>query len=114
MRSIQDRCWLKHWKRELWNSCPLCGKSLTWVRVADWTPCDEEPVLYVPGGKLTIVKKRDYVENCALYKKGDGSDVRPETGLIPHYYTCEVLLKERKDWARDRERVRAKYGNDSM
>jgi len=89
---------MAHRRREPWNVCPLCGKPLRWVRVIEWTPCDEEPVLFVPGGKMTLIKKRDFVLNCALYKRGDKN--RPGTALIPHFYTCEVLRRERREWAR--------------
>ena len=97
-----ERCWITHKRKPYWNECPLCGKPLKWVRLwsGEFSPCDEEPVLYAKSksGKLKIVARRDIVEsvttNIPLGEK-------PKYGRIPHYYTCPVLVKERREWAKN-------------
>lgn len=80
--------------------CPLCHQPIMWRRVdwEGWSPCDELPVLFVPGGRLRLVVRREMVDGCKLFnpKKDHG---RPKYGMMPHYYTCPVLRKERIGWA---------------
>ena len=99
----RKRCWLTHKRREPWSSCPLCGAPLKWVLDINWTPCDDEPVLYAKGGNLKLIKNRELIEDCRLYLPGDEL---LGMALIPHYYTCAVLKKERREWARKKKNVR--------
>lgn len=80
--------------------CPLCHQPITWRRVdcEGWSPCDELPVLFVPGGRLRLVVRRDIVDGCKLFDPKKDRE-KPKYGMIPHYYTCPVLKKERRDWA---------------
>lgn len=99
----RERCWPTHRRRQPWNSCPLCRAPLKWVRLDtdEWCPCDEVPVLFLPAksGRYRLVSKRVLV-NGELYK-GD-PHVHPKYGRLPHYYTCPVLIEERRQWARRR------------
>ena len=81
--------------------CPLCGAMIQWRRtdVDGWVPCDQMPVLFVPGGKLKLVKRRDLIANCMVFVPGR-HECRPQYAWMPHYYTCPVLRKERADYAR--------------
>jgi len=64
-----------------------------------WCPCDNEPVMYVRGGRLKLVKHRDLLDGCAVYIPGKHKvQRRPEYAFIPHYYTCPVLRRERAAW----------------
>lgn len=63
-----------------------------------WVPCDELPVLFVPGGRLRLVVRRDLLDGCKLYRPGKDKD-RPLYAMMPHFYTCPVLKQERADWA---------------
>lgn len=92
----RDRCWLKHWRREDWVVCPLCGEPLRWVRLitGEYTPCDAQPALVCKGGRWAVVKRKDLTD--AKYRRW-----RPQSGTdpffarIPHIYTCSVLRDER-------------------
>lgn len=106
----RERCWITHRRPEIWTTCPLCRKPIRWVRLWNdkWSPCDEEPVLFLrksattPGGgrwRKKIVRKREILEDCAIYNPSIDQGARPETGRIPHFYTCPVLKQERREWA---------------
>ena len=100
MQQTRDRCWLTHKRREPWMICPLCNQPIAWRRtdVDGWVPCDELPVLFVPGGRLRLVVRRDLLDGCKLYRPGKDKD-RPLYAMLPHFYTCPVLKQERADWA---------------
>lgn len=89
---LRERVWRTHRHREEWDFCPLCYSSLKWVRVGfDWCPCDMEPVLFEQGtGKLTVVKKKEFVTGCKIFRQGEVLK-KMEYGLVPHVYTCEIL-----------------------
>lgn len=99
----RERCWLVHRRRQGWNECPLCGAPIKWLRLWDgqYSPCDEEPVLYVVDAKhlskLKIISHRDFVDHVLL-KIPVGS--KPKYGRLPHYYSCPVLINERRAWAK--------------
>lgn len=80
--------------------CPLCHQPIAWRRldIEGWSPCDELPVMFVQGGRLRLVFRRDIVDRCKLFDPKKDQD-RPKYGMIPHYYTCPVLKKERAEWA---------------
>lgn len=82
--------------------CPLCGKPLLWKRtdLDEWVPCDEEPVLFVAGGTKKLFKKHELLEDCEVFNPLIHRDVKPQYALIPHFYTCSELKKERAEWAR--------------
>lgn len=87
-------------------TCPLCNKSLAWRKtdLDEWVPCDEEPILYVKdSGKTKIYKKREIIDGCSIYIPGKHKE-RPEYGRLPHYYSCEILKAERREWAKDNRR----------
>lgn len=98
----RERCWVVHKRRAAWNTCPLCGASLRWVRLWDgsYSPCDEEPVLYyIPDGKkgkYKVVVKGEILENASI-------KIPPCTtakyARLPHYYSCPSLREERREWA---------------
>lgn len=81
--------------------CPLCQAPLQWRKtdVDGWVPCNDVPVMYVYGGRLKLVKRRDLIGNCALYVPRKHHGQRPGYAWMPHYYTCPVLRKERQEWA---------------
>lgn len=58
------------------------------------------PVLYVAGGSLRLVKRRDLLDGCAAYHPGKHHAQRPQYAYMPHYYTCPVLRQERAAWAK--------------
>lgn len=78
--------------------CPLCGGPIQWKKtdLDGWVPCDQTPVLFTLGGKLRLVKRRDLVHG-QLYTPGRRE--RPQYAWMPHYYTCPVLRRERREWA---------------
>lgn len=81
--------------------CPLCEAPLRWMKLRsdEWTPCDELPVLFVKdAGRIKIVSGRQLVEGCSLYSPQKNRE-KPRTGRLPHYYSCPVLLRERREWA---------------
>lgn len=92
--------------------CPLCHKPIAWrkVDVDGWVPCDELPVLFVPGGHLRLVVRRDIINGCKLFdpEKDHGT---PKYAMIPHFYTCPVLKKERREWAFFQRNKEGKYGH---
>lgn len=106
-----DRCWVTSKQRQPWVVCPLCGASLKWVRLwnGEWSPCDEVPVLFTfdAQSKTQIVVKRELVHGKAYRRGQDAGAVK--LGRLPHYYSCPVLLEERRAWARDNNR--RKYQN---
>lgn len=62
-------------------------------------PCDDEPVLFTmhPEGKLSIVFKKQVLENCLLYRKEDKRCAgAPLWGYQQHFYTCEWLIARRR------------------
>ena len=86
------RVWLKHFKREDWERCPLCGELLKWSYDGIyWIPCDIKPILFKweLGGKFSIMKNRELVENCEIYKNGNTEGF--VMGLLPHVYSCWEL-----------------------
>ncbi|MBO5453733.1 MAG: hypothetical protein J6A69_07205 [Clostridia bacterium] len=94
MRFERKRVWLTHKYREQWECCPLCCEQLKWVYDGNvWIPCNIEPKMFRRqiGSSLNMVKKKELIEGCELYKGGS-----PEGftyGLIPHVYTCTELMK---------------------
>ena len=102
MLATRDRCWLTHRRREPWTVCPQCGAPLQWRRtdVDGWVPCDVMPVLYVAGGSLRLVKRRDMLGGCSIYRAGQHCTQKPQYAYMPHYYTCPVLRQERAAWAK--------------
>lgn len=106
MQQARERCWLTHKRREPWGICPLCRQPIAWRRldIEGWSPCDELPVLFVPGGRLRLVVRRGMVDGCKVFdpRKDKG---RPKYAMMPHYYTCPALKKERREWA-----IRNQYG----
>lgn len=88
---------MQHYRREDWKRCPLCGKPIKWVETEfrKYTPCDIEPVLYLEGGNLWLVKNRELIKNCTLYRPGMPHE-KVKYGLNPHVFTCQVLQKRRK------------------
>ena len=82
--------------------CPLCETPVQWVRtiLGEWTPCDTLPVLFVPGGRLELIRKRDFVGGCAVYDPRGHRQQAPQYAWMPHYYTCSALRRERAAWAR--------------
>lgn len=104
MRQIgRERCWVTHKRQPYWNMCPLCGVPVKWVRLWDGTfsPCDYEPVLFTPKKsptRLKVVVKRELIENISLYIP---AGIKPRYGHLPHYYSCPVLIKERRAWAKN-------------
>lgn len=97
----RERCWITHQRRRWWNTCPLCGQPIKWVWLSDgnYSPCNEEPVLYAfsDKSKFKVVVKRELLERVTLTVPPDG---KPRYGRLPHYYTCPVLVKERREWAK--------------
>lgn len=100
----RERCWIVHRKRERWHNCPLCGAPITWVRIknsddGEWSPCDEEPVMIVAGqrGKMQAVFWNELWTGCRPYLPGRDKK-HPMLGRLPHYYTCHVLLDDRRNW----------------
>lgn len=91
--------------------CPLCHKPIAWrkVDVDGWVPCDELPVLFVPGGRLRLVVRRELRDGCKLFRPGKDEE-RPVYGMMPHYYTCPVLKKERADWSFSKRMEEGAYG----
>lgn len=86
---MRQRVWLKHYKREDWEQCPLCGERLKWVYDGIyWIPCDIKPLLFKwdLDGKFAIVKQRELIEGCEIYKGGDTEGYT--MGLMPHVYSC--------------------------
>jgi hypothetical protein len=51
------------------------------------------------NGKLKLFKKRELIEGCEIYDPKKHRDLKPQYALIPHYYTCSVLKRERAEWA---------------
>ena len=102
MTDNRERCWITHKRREYWNQCPICGRPIKWVRLwtGEYSPCDIEPVLYSRPGKQTkyqVVAKHDIWKNV-VFKAAPGEP--PRYGWKPHFYSCPVLLEERREWAR--------------
>lgn len=102
--TTRRRCWKTHRRREDWHVCPLCGAQIKWVRLwsGDFSPCDVEPVLFLPskGARYSVVTRRELIDDCRLYNpRRDGAN-RPNIGSMPHYYTCPVLIEERRAWAK--------------
>lgn len=87
--------------------CPLCGAPIQWRKtdVDGWVPCDQTPVLYVRGGPLRLVKRRELISGCAAYVPARHKG-RPEYAWMPHYYSCKVLQEERRAY-RERRSVHA-------
>jgi len=86
---MRQRVWLKHFRREDWEFCPLCEMQLRWVYDGVyWIPCDREPILFKweLDGKFSIVKNRQLVDGCVIYSGGDSAGF--ELGLLPHVYSC--------------------------
>ena len=81
--------------------CPQCSKPIQWKRtdVDGWVPCDETPVMFVKGGRMKLLKRRDLIEGCTIYVPGKHKGQRPQYAYMPHYYTCPVLRRERAEWA---------------
>ena len=106
-QTTRERPWLTHHRREPWVICPLCGAPIQWRKtdVDGWVPCDQTPVLYVQGGRLRLVKRRDLVPGCAVYRPVQHSG-HPQYAWMPHYYTCQVLRKERTQWAYEKRERR--------
>lgn len=98
----RERCWITHKRRPFWNDCPLCGAPIKWVRLWDgkFSPCNEEPVLYdfaeKGKGRYKVVSKREIIENVTLKVP---VTAKPRYARLPHFYTCPVLIKERRAWA---------------
>lgn len=101
MFTEREKCWITHKRRRFWNACQLCGQPIKWVRLLDGTfsPCNEEPALYAfsEKGKFKIVSKGELLKNITLNVPVSG---KLRYGHLPHYYTCPVLVKERREWAR--------------
>lgn len=100
-RNDRDRCWLSHKRKENWILCPLCGKPIKWVRLwpGGYSPCDTVPVMYSKSDRKTkyqIVVKGDFICNVLIRAK---PTEKPRYGYLPHYYTCPVLVRERREWA---------------
>lgn len=98
-----DKCWMVHRRQAWWDACPHCQKRIKWIRLFDgrWSPCNEEPVMYTfpkngEKSKYKVVAKRDIVENVIF--KVPPED-KPRYGWLPHYFSCPVLRKERREWA---------------
>lgn len=101
----RGRVWITHKFHENFNICPLCGVPLKWkyTGLGEWVPCDEQPILYVEnGGNLKLYKRRYLIEGCTIYNPRKHKDIRPQYALIPHFYTCPVLRKERAEWAKSK------------
>ena len=64
-----------------------------------WVPCDETPVMFLKGGKLKIYSRRELTEKCKLFDPKKDRNATPKYGMLPHFYTCPVLVSERKEWA---------------
>lgn len=95
--------WKTHKHREDFNQCPHCNAPLRWIYVGEeWIPCDKQPTLFIlhPSGSAKIIYKKQVYENCLIYKKADkrfqGEILE---GNRPHFYTCEVLRKQRREYA---------------
>lgn len=86
--------------------CPLCQAPLQWRRtdVDGWVPCNDVPVMYVTGGRIKLVKRRDLIDGCSLYIPSKHKGKRPSYAWMPHFYTCPVLRRERAAWAAQRRR----------
>lgn len=101
MIANRERCWVTHKRRPFWNECPLCGQPIKWIKLWDgkFSPCDDEPVLFVfsKDAKYKVVVKRELLEHITL-KIPPGE--KPRYGRLPHYYSCPVLIKERREWAK--------------
>ena len=102
----RKRVWKTHKRRENFDICPDCGKSLKWLYVDyEWIPCDHEPVMFIlhPDGKSTVIYKREIHKNAIMYKKGDirFNETRVFQGYIQHYYTCHILTQQRREWAKN-------------
>lgn len=65
----------------------------------EWSPCDAEPVMIEAGtgGRLQAVFWHELWNGCSIYS--GRTRKKPMLGRLPHYYTCPVLLRERRDWA---------------
>ena len=101
MKQERERCWPTHRRREPWVLCPLCGAALRWIKLRSekWTPCDELPVLFVKdGGRTSCVSGRELVVGCSIYSPRLHFQ-KPRTGRLPHYYSCPILCRERREWA---------------
>ena len=46
---------------------------------------------------MRLVVRRDILDGCKLFNPKKDQE-KPKYGMIPHYYTCPVLKKERMDW----------------
>ncbi len=101
IQNERERCWVRHKRRSWWNTCPLCGQDVKWVRLWDgsYSPCNDEPVLFSveKGSKYKVIVKGEIWEDVSL-KIPPGK--KPQYGRLPHYFTCPVLIKERREWAK--------------
>lgn len=81
--------------------CPQCGAPLEWKRtdVDGWVPCDVVPALCVKGGKLRVVRRRELMDGCCPYNARRHPEEKPVYAWMPHFYTCPVLRRERREWA---------------
>ena len=48
---------------------------------------------------MKLLYRRDLISGCKIFNPKKDIEERPKYALIPHFYTCPVLRKERRDWA---------------
>lgn len=89
---LRTRIFLQHYRREEWRECPLCGAPVRWVETdyRKYTPCDLAPVLYLDGGNMWLVKNREIIKTCTMYKPGMPHETI-KYGLRPHVFTCPAI-----------------------
>lgn len=92
--------------------CPLCNAPIKWIHLWDdtWSPCDELPVIFTPDpeSKTQIIRRHELVHGV-IYSPKQGTE-STTMGRLPHYYSCPVLRKERKEWARKNYRKEREHG----
>lgn len=98
--------------RPAWDNCPQCNKPLRWLHIEDeWYPCDHEPIMFMlhTEGRNEVIYNRKVYKSALIYSRKDSrfkdNIANIKSGYIQHFYTCEVLKSERKEWAKK------KYGN---
>lgn len=102
MNTSLEACRLKHKYRGHNNYCTLCGDSIKWIKnkLEDyWVPVDAKPIMYQAhtDGRYTVYDRYHRKVPFALVfsLKGKQPTEKIFQGLIPHYYTCEVLKSKR-------------------
>lgn len=92
------KVYLIHFRREWWNTCPLCGASVTWRRVGvkRYSPCDEQPVLctWDPDSPLRVVWRGDLRTGVRILTPENAAAFVGLPNFYayqPHVFTCPKL-----------------------